>query len=248
MSDFANKIAVVTGGGRGIGQEIARRLAAGGAKVAVLSRSESSCSAAASEINAAFPGSATAYAVDVADHDAVQAVAKTIVENLGTVNILVNNAGITRDGLLMRMKEEDWDAVVDTNLKGAFNTVKAFLRPLMKAEDARIIQITSVIGLIGNAGQVNYAASKAGLIGFTKSVARELAGRAVTCNAVAPGFITTDMTDELTDAVKESITARIPLGTLGETRDVAELVAFLASPAARYITGQVIAVDGGMTM
>jgi 3-oxoacyl-[acyl-carrier protein] reductase len=184
----------------------------------------------------------------VADHDAVQAVAKTIVENLGTVNILVNNAGITRDGLLMRMKEEDWDAVVDTNLKGAFNTVKAFLRPLMKAEDARIIQITSVIGLIGNAGQANYAASKAGLIGFTKSVARELAGRAVTCNAVAPGFITTDMTEELSDAVKESITARIPLGTLGETCDIAELVAFLASPAARYITGQVIAVDGGMTM
>jgi 3-oxoacyl-[acyl-carrier protein] reductase len=248
MSDFANKVAVVTGGGRGIGQEIARRLAAGGAKVAVLSRSESSCSAAAAEINAAFPSSATAYAVDVADHDAVQAVAKTIVENLGTVNILVNNAGITRDGLLMRMKEEDWDAVVDTNLKGAFNTVKAFLRPLMKAEDARIIQITSVIGLIGNAGQANYAASKAGLIGFTKSVARELAGRAVTCNAVAPGFITTDMTEELSDAVKESITARIPLGTLGETCDIAELVAFLASPAARYITGQVIAVDGGMTM
>jgi 3-oxoacyl-[acyl-carrier protein] reductase len=248
MPDFANKVAVVTGGGRGIGQEIARRFAAGGAKVAVLSRSESSCAAAAAEINAAYPGSATAHAVDVADHDAVQAVAKSIIEDLGTVNILVNNAGITRDGLLMRMKEEDWDAVVDTNLKGAFNTIKAFLRPLMKAEDARIIQITSVIGLIGNAGQANYAASKAGLVGFTKSVARELAGRAVTCNAVAPGFITTDMTDELPEAVKESIIARIPLGTLGETRDIADLVAFLASPAARYITGQVIAVDGGMTM
>ena len=148
----------------------------------------------------------------------------------------------------MRMKEEDWDTVIDTNLKGAFNTVKAFMRGLMKAEDPRIINIASVIGLIGNAGQTNYSASKAGLIGFTKAVARELAGRSVTCNAVAPGFITTDMTDELSDAVKEAVLAKIPLGTFGQTTDIADLVAYLASPAARYITGQVIAVDGGMTM
>lgn len=248
MSRFANKIAVVTGGGRGIGQEIARRFAAEGAVVAVVSRSESSCGKAAEEINAEFPGAARAYAVDVADHDAVQELAKKIADELGQVNILVNNAGVTRDTLLMRMKEEDWDTVLDTNLKGAFNTVKAFMRPLMKAADPRIINIASVIGLIGNAGQANYSASKAGLIGFTKAVARELAGRSVTCNAVAPGFITTDMTDELPENVKEAVMAKIPLGGFGETTDIAEVVAFLASPAARYITGQVIAVDGGMTM
>ena len=248
MSRFANKIAVVTGGGRGIGQEIARALAAEGAKVAVVSRSASSCGQAAAEINATFPCAATAYAVDVADHTAVQELAKQIGDELGTVNILINNAGVTRDGLLMRMKEEDWDTVLDTNLKGAFNTVKAFMRVLMKADEARIINIASVIGLIGNAGQANYSASKAGLIGFTKAVARELAGRSVTCNAVAPGFITTDMTDELPDAVKTAVLAKIPLGSFGTTRDIAAMVAFLASPDARYITGQVIAVDGGMTM
>jgi len=248
MSRFVNKVAVVTGGGRGIGQEIARMLAAEGAKVAVVSRSESSCGKAAEEINALYPGSAKAYAVDVADHAAVQELAKKIAEELGPVNILINNAGVTRDGLLMRMKEEDWDTVLDTNLKGAFNTVKAFMRVLMKAEDPRIINIASVIGLIGNAGQTNYSASKAGLIGFTKAVARELAGRSVTCNAIAPGFITTDMTDELPQAVKDAVIGKIPLATFGETRDIAEAVAFLASPAARYITGQVLAVDGGMTM
>lgn len=248
MSRFANKVAVITGGGRGIGQEIARALAAEGAKVAVVSRSAASCGKAAEEINAAFPGAATAYAVDVADHAAVQELAKQIVADFGGINILVNNAGVTRDGLLMRMKEDDWDTVLDTNLKGAFNTVKAFMRPLMKAEDPRIINIASVIGLIGNAGQTNYSASKAGLIGFTKAVARELAGRSVTCNAVAPGFITTDMTDELPQTVKDAVIAKIPLGVFGETRDIAGVVTFLASPAARYITGQVIAVDGGMTM
>ena len=227
MQRFANKTAVITGGGRGIGQEIARALAAEGAKVAVVSRSAASCGKAAEEINTEYPGAATAYAVDVADHAAVQDLAKRIGEDLGSVNILVNNAGVTRDGLLMRMKEEDWDTVLDTNLKGAFNTV---------------------IGLIGNAGQTNYSASKAGLIGFTKAVARELAGRAVTCNAVAPGFITTDMTAELPQAVRDAVLQKIPLGSFGDTADIAAIVTFLASPAARYITGQVIAVDGGMTM
>ena len=248
MSRFANKVAVVTGGGRGIGQEIARTLAEEGAKVAVVSRSASSCGKAAEEINAEFPGAATAYAVDVSDHSAVQELAKKITEEMGAVNILVNNAGVTRDTLLMRMKEEDWDTVLDTNLKGAFNTVKGFMRGMMKAEDARIINIASVIGLIGNAGQTNYSASKAGLIGFTKAVARELAGRAVTCNAVAPGFITTDMTDDLPQAVKDAVIAKIPLASFGETKDIAAAVAFLASKEARYITGQVLAVDGGMTM
>lgn len=245
---FENQVIVVTGAGRGIGQEIARAFAAKGAKVALISRSESSCGAAAAEINQTHPGSATAYPVDVSDHDAVQETAKRIGDELGPINILVNNAGVTRDGLLMRMKEDDWDTVLDTNLKGAFNTVKAFMRPLMKAENARIINIASVIGLIGNAGQANYSASKAGLIGFTKAVARELAGRAVTCNAIAPGFITTDMTDELPDAVKEAVIGKIPLATFGTTEDIAAAVLFLASPAARYITGQVLAVDGGMTM
>ncbi len=248
MQRFANKTAVVTGAGRGIGQEIARALAAEGAKVAVVSRSESSCGKAAEEINAAYPGAATAYAVDVADHSAVQDLAKRIGDELGTIHILVNNAGVTRDGLLMRMKEEDWDTVLDTNLKGAFNTVKGFMRVLMKAEDPRIINIASVIGLIGNAGQANYSASKAGLIGFTKAVARELAGRQVTCNAVAPGFITTDMTDELNEKVREEVMKKIPLGSFGDVKDIAAAVLFLASPAARYITGQVLAVDGGMTM
>jgi 3-oxoacyl-[acyl-carrier protein] reductase len=248
MSRFANKLAVVTGGGRGIGQEIARKLASEGAKVAVVSRSESSCGKAAEEINAEFPGAAVAYAVDVSSHEAVMDLAEKISSELGQVNILVNNAGVTRDTLIMRMKEEDWDTVLETNLKGAFNTVKAFMRPLMKAEDARIINIASVIGLIGNAGQANYSASKAGLIGFTKAVARELAGRAVTCNAIAPGFITTDMTDELPQAVKDAVIAKIPLGSFGTTKDIAEVVAFIASAEARYITGQVIAVDGGMTM
>jgi len=245
---FKDKIVVVTGAGRGIGQEIARAFAAGGAKVALVSRSESSCGSAAEEINRSFPGSSTAYPVDIANHDAVQELAKKIGDELGSVNILVNNAGVTRDGLLMRMKEADWDTVLDTNLKGAFNTVKAFMRPLMKGENSRIINIASVIGLIGNAGQANYSASKAGLIGFTKAVARELAGRAVTCNAIAPGFITTDMTDELPENVKEAIIAKIPLSSFGTTEDIAKTVTFLASPAARYITGQVIAVDGGMTM
>jgi len=248
MSRFANQVAVVTGAGRGIGQAIAQALAAGGAKVAVVSRSESSCGKAAEDINASHPGSATAYAVDVADHEAVQELAKKVTEELGPVSILVNNAGVTRDTLLMRMKEEDWDTVLDTNLKGAFNTVKGFMRTLMKAEDARIINIASVIGLIGNAGQANYSASKAGLIGFTKAVARELAGRKVTCNAIAPGFITTDMTDELPQSVKDAVIGNIPLASFGETADIAAAVCFLASKEARYITGQVLAVDGGMTM
>jgi len=248
MQRFDDRVAVVTGGGRGIGGEIARAFAARGAKVAVVSRSESSCGATAQSINDEFPDAARAYAVDVAGHEAVQELGKRVLADFGGVNILVNNAGVTRDGLLMRMKEEDWMTVLDTNLKGAFNTVKAFMRPLMKAEDARIVNVASVIGLIGNAGQANYAASKAGLIGFSKSVARELAGRAVTCNAVAPGFITTDMTGELADKVREEILAKIPLGSFGEVADVANLVLFLAGPGARYITGQVVAVDGGMTM
>jgi 3-oxoacyl-[acyl-carrier protein] reductase len=178
----------------------------------------------------------------------VQECGKKVLEDFGGVDILVNNAGVTRDGLILRMKSEDWDTVLDTNLKGAFNLVKAFQRSLMKSDAPRIINISSVIGLIGNAGQANYAASKAGLIGFTKSVARELAGRKVTCNAIAPGFITTDMTDELPEVIKEDIVKRVPLSDFGQVDDIANAVLFLAGPEARYITGQVLAVDGGMTM
>lgn len=248
MQSFEGKVAVVTGGGRGIGGSIAKAFAARGAKVAVVSRSESSCGKTADEINVEYPGAAKAYAVDVSDHEAVAALGKQVIADFGGVNILVNNAGVTRDGLLMRMKEEDWMTVLDTNLKGAFNTVKAFMRPMMKAEDARIINIASVIGLIGNAGQANYAASKAGLIGFSKSVARELAGKKVTCNAVAPGFVSTDMTDVLPEEIRNGIMAKIPLGDFGRVDDIANVVLFLAGPGARYITGQVLAVDGGMTM
>ena len=248
MQRFADKVVVVTGAGRGIGQAVAASFAAEGAKVAILSRNPKSCGDATEAINEKFPESAKAYAVDVADFDAVQEVGKQIVTDFGGVNILINNAGVTRDGLLLRMKSEDWDTVLDTNLKGAFNMVKALQRVLMKAADPRIINISSVIGLIGNAGQANYAASKAGLIGFTKSLARELAGRKVTCNAIAPGFIRTDMTDELSDEIQTEIRGRIPLADFGETEDISNLCLYLSGPEARYITGQVVAVDGGMTM
>jgi len=248
MSTFADKRVVVTGAGRGIGFAIAQAFAKEGAKVALISRNPTSCGTAAKAINADHPDSARFYGLDVSDFEAVQETGKQIVEDLGGIDILVNNAGVTRDGLLMRMKSEDWDAVLDTNLKGAFNLVKALQRPLMKGTDPRIINISSVIGLIGNAGQANYAASKAGLIGLTKSIARELAGRKVTCNAIAPGFITTDMTDELSDDLKAGIIAKVPLADFGQVDDIANATLFLASPAARYITGQVLAVDGGMTM
>ena len=248
MARFDAKRVVITGAGRGIGAALARMFASEGAKVALISRNETSCGTAAKAINKDFPESCRFYGVDVADFDAVQAVGKEIVTDLGGVDVLVNNAGITRDGLLMRMKSEDWDAVLETNLKGAFNMVKALQRPLMKGTDPRIINISSVIGLMGNAGQANYAASKAGLIGFSKSVAKELSSRKVTCNAVAPGFIATDMTDELPENVREEIKKRVPLGDFGAVEDVAGVVAYLASPEARYVTGQVIAVDGGMTM
>lgn len=248
MDRFNDRVVVVTGAGRGIGQAVAAAFAREGAKVAVLSRNEQSCSKAAAEINEAHPEAARPYAVDVADFDAMQEVGKQIIEDFGTVNILVNNAGVTRDGLLLRMKPEDWDVVLDTNLKGAFNAVKAFQRVLMKADDPRILNVSSVIGLIGNAGQANYAASKAGLIGFTKSVARELAGRKVTCNAIAPGFIKTDMTDALGEKLQAGVLEMIPLHEMGAPEEIASLALYLASPEARYITGQVIAIDGGMTM
>jgi len=245
---FENQVAVVTGAGRGIGHAIATRLASDGARVACVSRNEENAKRTAEELNVARADSAKAYAVDVADHAAVQEIGSKILEDFGKIDILVNNAGITRDGLSMRMSIEDWDTVINTNLRGAFNFVQAVERAMIKRRGGRIINISSVIGLIGNAGQTNYAASKAGLIGLTKSLARELASRNITVNAVAPGFITTDMTAGLSDDIKKTIQAQIPLGKTGTPEDIATAVAFLASVEASYITGQVLCVDGGIVM
>ena len=245
---FANQVAIVTGAGRGLGQAIACQLASEGAKVAVVSRTEVNANRTAEEINGRSVGSAKAYAVDVADTKACKALVEEVLADFSRVDILVNNAGLTRDGLSMRMSEEDWDVVIDTNLKGAFNLIQAVERPMLKQRSGRIINIASVSGIMGNAGQANYAASKAGLIGLTKVIARELASRGITCNAVAPGFIGTDMTNVLSEEIKAGVMRAIPLGKFGEPADIAAAVAFLASAEAKYITGQVLQVDGGMVM
>jgi 3-oxoacyl-[acyl-carrier protein] reductase len=248
MNRFVGQVAVVTGAGRGIGKAVALRLASEGAKVAVVSRTEANSQSTADEINALRAESAHAYSVDVADTDAAADLCARIVKDFGKVHVLINNAGITRDRLSMRMSEKDWDAVVDTNLKGAFNFIQALERQMMKQSYGRIVNISSVSGLIGQAGQANYSASKAGLIGLTKALARELAGRNVTVNAVAPGFVATDMTDQLPEAIKTHLLSIIPLAKFGECEDVAAAVAFIASPEAKYITGQVLVVDGGVAM
>lgn len=245
---FANQVAIVTGAGRGIGRAIALRLAAEGARVAVVSRTEKNSAQVADEINSRHAGLAQAYAVDAADHAAVQALCNKIQADFTRVDVLVNNAGITKDGLSMRMSVEDWDAVMATNLRGAFNFYQGVARAMMKQRSGRIINIASVAGLMGNAGQANYAASKAGLIAFTKVIARELATRGVTANAVAPGFISTDMTDVLSQEIKDEVVKQIPVKRFGEAEDIAAAVAFLASAEAKYITGQVLTVDGGMVM
>lgn len=241
-----NKTALVTGASRGIGRAIAMTLAAEGAYVVVnYNGSEAAANAVVEEIIAAG-GTAQSYRCPVGDFAAVETMIKTLVKKLGRIDILVNNAGINRDDLLMKMKEADFDAVIETNLKGSFNTMRHIARPMMKQRGGSIINISSVSGVLGNAGQMNYCASKAGIIGMTKSMARELASRNVRVNAIAPGFIETDMTRAMSDSAKEAGIAQIPLGKMGDPQDIANMAAFLASDKASYITGQVICVDGGM--
>jgi len=247
MSTLANQVAVVTGAGRGIGRAIALKFAQAGADVVCVSRTAANSEKVAGEV-VALGRKAWAVAVDVADAKAVAAAGDKILGDTGRVDILVNNAGITRDGLLMRMSEEDWDAVLDTNLKGAFAFTKAFTRAFLKQQSGRIINISSIIGLMGNAGQCNYAASKAALFGFTRSIARELGSRGITANAIAPGFVETDMTAKLDEKTRAGLLRQIPLHALGQPEDIAEAALFLAGPGARYITGQVLTVDGGMVM
>lgn len=245
---LAGKSALVTGASRGIGRAIALKLASLGAKVAI---NFAGNLAKAQEVKSAVEeigGEAILVQGNVADFQTVQSIIKTVIEKFGTIDILVNNAGITRDNLLIKMSESDFDEVIATNLKGVFNCTKAVARLMMKQRAGRIINLSSVVGLTGNISQANYAAAKAGIIGFTKSTAKELASRNVTANAVAPGFINTDMTNVLSDKIKEDLLKGIPAGRIGEAQDVANLVAFLASDQAAYITGQIIAVDGGMAM
>jgi 3-oxoacyl-[acyl-carrier protein] reductase len=247
MKPLENQIAVVTGAGRGIGRTIALKFAAHGADIVAVDLKPEFLEETVAAVRQ-LGRKAWAVAANVAEATSVEAAAEQILKEAGRVDILVNNAGITRDGLLMRMSEADWDAVLDINLKGTFLFTKAFSRAFLKQKSGRIVNIASVIGLIGNAGQCNYAASKAGVIGFTKSVARELASRGITANAIAPGFIETKMTEALGAEARAALLKQIPLASLGQPDDVAEAALFFASPAARYITGQVLAVDGGMVM
>jgi 3-oxoacyl-[acyl-carrier protein] reductase len=243
------KVALVTGASRGIGRAVAVALAARGARVFCTSTKAGGCDETLAAIRAAAPGSEPqALVVDVADPAQVDALAKSVLGAAGTLDLLVNNAGITRDGLFLRMSPEDFDAVLGTNLRGAFLVCKAFARTLAKARGGRIVNIGSVVGITGNAGQANYAASKAGLVGLSKSLAQEFAGRSVTVNVIAPGFVETDMTAGLPEDVRTTMLGQIPLGRFGKSEDIAEAVAFLCSDAAAYITGQTLVVDGGMTM
>ena len=242
--DLTGKVALVTGSTRGIGRSIAETLAGAGARVAVVGRDLAKAQAAAAEIGHDAKG----FACDVSDTAQVTALVAAVEAAFGTLDILVNNAGVTKDNVVMRLKDEDWDTVIDANLRGAFASIRAASRGMMKRRSGRIINISSVVGVIGNRGQANYAASKAGLIGLTKSVAKELASRNILCNAVAPGFIATDMTAALGPEQTKALESQIPLERLGRPEDIAAAVAFLASDHAAYITGQVLVVDGGMVM
>ncbi len=248
MIDLTGKSALVTGGSRGIGRAIALRLATQGADVAFSYKGNAAAAAETTSAIEAMGRRALAVQADVSDVAAAETVVKATIQAFGKVDILVNNAGITRDDLIMRMTEDAWRDVLETNLFGAFWMIKAVTRPMLKARGGRIINMTSVSGQAGQTGQANYSAAKAGLIGLTKATARELASRGITCNAVAPGFVLTELTEGLPDALKDEITARTPLGRFGTTQEIADVVAFLASDEAAYITGQVLAVDGGLVM
>jgi len=248
VSGLAGKAALVTGGSRGIGRAICIALAREGAKVAVNYNTNPTLAEEVTAQIRAAGGEAFAIKGDVANADDAAAIVKATVDRFGALDILVNNAGITRDGLLMRMSEDDWDAVHQTNLRGAFLVTKAAMRPMLRARGGRIINISSVVGVMGNAGQANYAAAKAGLIGFTRSVAREVSSRGITVNAVAPGFINTDIITGMSEQATQAVMGQIPLGRIAEPEEVAPLVVFLASEGAGYITGQCIHVDGGMVM
>lgn len=247
MNNLENKVAIVTGASRGIGKVIAEEFAKAGATVVCVSRSQIDIDNVANNINNKGD-KAIAIACDITNTEQYQELAKSVMDKFGSIDILVNNAGVTKDGLIMRMSENDWDIVVNTNLKGAFNGTKAVTRHMMKQRSGRIINISSVVGLIGNAGQANYAASKAGLIGLTKATAKELASRGITANCIAPGYIETDMTKQLSDKVRDALIQQIPLGRIGQAKDIASIVCFLASDDAGYITGQTFTVDGGMVM
>jgi 3-oxoacyl-[acyl-carrier protein] reductase len=241
------RVALVTGGSRGIGAAIVKRLAHDGFHVVAMARTADKLAAVVADV-AAAGDSAEALVCDIADAKALAAAVEAVAERLGRIDVLVNNAGITRDGLILRMDDEDFDSVIAVNLKSAFVTIRAASRPMMRAKGGRIINISSVSGVVGNAGQSNYAASKAGLIGLTKSVAKEFAAKNITANAIAPGFITTDMTDVLAEPVKDGAKALIPMRRFGSPQEIASTVSFLAGPDSSYITGQVICVDGGMVM
>ena len=245
--NLTDKVAIVTGASRGIGEAIAKQLSSCGAKIILIARNSDQL-VAVKETIISNGGIAESMVGDVSNLNSISEVATNTIDKWGRIDILVNNAGIARDNIIMRMKEDDWDSVMNINLKGCFNGIKSVARPMIKNKAGRIINITSVIGQIGNAGQSNYAASKAGIMGLTKSMAKELGSRNITVNAVAPGYITTDMTNELNDEVKEQLKSSIPLGRLGTPDDVANLVCFLASDEAGYITGQTFNVDGGMVM
>jgi 3-oxoacyl-[acyl-carrier protein] reductase len=244
---FEGNVALITGGARGIGRAIAEELAAGGATLAIVDVLQDVAEATATEFRARGV-TAVAFVANVANLADVERMFGEVLARFGKVDILVNNAGITRDNLIMRMREEEWDAVIAVNLKGTFNCIKAASRPMLKARSGRIVNIASVVGVMGNAGQANYSASKAGVIGLTKTAAKELASRGITVNAVAPGYIRSEMTDKLTDAAREAFLTVIPLARAGTPEDVARAVGFLCSDAAAYITGQVLHVDGGMVM